>query len=122
MRLRTHNEGTSLLKDNVSNLSQIIEPPNDSNGSILYAIKLILGCTSLEMRIILHMRPNLGHIQSQSVFWCEVLSRSVDDPQLLWGRLGLAFQMIAILAIARNVKTPCADTGCGCNRSVLVDW
>ena len=37
---------------------------------------------STKMRTVLHMRPNLSLIQGQLVYWREVLSRSVDDPQL----------------------------------------
>ena len=51
--------------------------------TVLYAIKwikLILGCTSPEMTTALYMRPNLGPIQGQSMFWREVLSHSVHGP------------------------------------------
>lgn len=41
-------------------------------------IKLILGCKSSEMRGVLHMKPNLGPIKGQSVFW-----REMYDPQFL---------------------------------------
>ena len=70
---------------------------------------------------ILHMRSNLGPIQGQSVFWRQVLSRSVDDPQFLRGQLGLAFQMIAILAVTRNIEAQYTDTGRGCKGNVLKD-
>ena len=87
----------------------------------VYAIKWvkpILGCTSLEIRIV-HMRPNLGPIQGQTVFWREVV---VDDPQFLRGQLGRAFQMIAILTVTRNAQAQCTDNGRGYKESILEDW
>ena len=71
------------------------------------------------MRTVLHMKPNLGPISGQTVFWREVPPRSVDDAQFLRGQLGLAFQMIAILAVTRNIKTQYTDTGRGSKGSVL---
>ena len=35
-------------------------------------------------------------------------------PPVFWGQLGLAFQMIAILAVTRNIKAQYTDTGRGC--------
>ena len=89
---------------------------------MLYAIKwvkLILGCTSLEITIVLHMRPNLSPMQGQTVFWREIV---VDDPQFLRGQLGRAFQMIAILTVTRNAQAQCTDNGRGYKESILEDW
>ena len=91
--------------------------PNNSNGSTLYAIKwfkLILGCTSSEMRITLHIRPNLDPIQGWSVVslcrWTQFLSGHLP---------GLAFQMITILAVTRNLKAQFVDIGRSYKGSVL---
>ena len=56
------------------------------------------------------------------IYWREVLTRSVHDPQFFWGEVALAFQMIAILAVTRNAMAQCGDTGSGYKESVLEDW
>ena len=56
------------------------------------------------------------------MFWREAPSRSADDPQFLLGQLGLAFQMIAVLAVTRNIKAYYySDTGRGYMGRILKD-
>ena len=73
------------------------------------------------LRKVLHIRPNLGSIQGQSVFWHEVLSRSANNSvslKLTWP----CFSYNRDTGSHRNTKAMYGETGCGYKTYNLENW